>query len=54
MSWLLFLFLAWAWPSEAECAFCPQMDCMNSIICGPGCFCLIPELEGTGRCFSND
>jgi hypothetical protein len=39
-------------PSTAECVFCPAITCMDSMICGPGCFCLIPPGGITGSCWS--
>ena len=44
--------LQWLQPSPAQCGFCFNSQCIDSGICGAGCFCLKEGSEGIGRCVS--
>lgn len=44
----------WAWPSEAQCAYCPKIKCLDAVTCGGECVCLKPAGSRFGQCVSFD
>lgn len=42
----------WAYATEAECAYCTQMTCYDSSVCGAGCVCAKSQGSTSGYCLS--
>lgn len=41
-----------AMAGEAQCGWCPTIDCFSSTACGSNCTCVIPPGEYWGSCYS--
>lgn len=54
--WLALILFVGCAPAQAQdaepCAFCPNVQCIDSGICGYGCFCLKVGSAPMGRCAS--